>query len=106
MKEQITDDDAYCQIVDLVDWQKPHEHVDALRELVTRNHADAMNLLAILLGDIDSIGYMNEIKSLYEKSHALGSVTAAKGMAIQYKQWDEPFLSEIWERRSRERGVD
>jgi len=94
-------DDEYAAIASNFDPNKPREYVDDLRRLAEVPHPDAMNLLAILLGDIDSMLHRDEIISLYERSHELGSPVAAKNLSIQYRQWNEPILSKFWMRKSK-----
>lgn len=99
------DDKEYSDIVDCIEWDDPRKYIERLRVLVNKNHEDSMNLLAIVLGDIDSIKYRDEIIRLYEESYRLGSQVAAKGLSIQYRQWNEIEKSRIWEFRARGRGI-
>lgn len=80
-------DEEYGKIAALIDWDRPDEFVKDLRKLAEKENALAMNLLAVLLGDIDKEGYRDEITRLYERSYALGCTEAAENLAIQKKQW-------------------
>lgn len=93
-------DDRYVAIVEDLDWSDPARHVEALRVLAGLDQPDAMNLLAILLGDIDGEVHRQEIIALYERAHALGDVTAAENLAIQYGQWNNPALAGIWRQKA------
>ena len=100
----LSDDDvAYVRIVDTIDWQQPVSHLtvhlEELRKLASNGHIESMVLLAVFLGDIDSELHRSEIIRLNEKAFELGSPTAAGNMAIQYAQWNEPFLSKLWHSR-------
>jgi hypothetical protein len=94
-------DQSYSRIVDAVDWDNPHrpDHLEELRRLAAEDHSESMTLLAILLGEIDSIRYRDEIVTLNERAYKLGSPVAAENMAIQYEQWNEPFMSRLWQSR-------
>lgn len=98
-------EDRYVAIAEALDWTDPGEHIDALRELAGLGQAEAMNLLAILLGDIDGAAHREEIVALYERAHGLGNVAAAENLAIQYGQWNEPALSLLWKQRAEEAEV-
>jgi len=74
--------------------------VNSLRRLADQGHEPSMVLLAVLLGDIDSKIYREEIISLNEKAFASGSPVAAENMAIQYGQWGETFMSRLWRKRA------
>jgi hypothetical protein len=89
-------DNAYARIVELVNSDNAAEYVDELRRMAGDGHVVSMQLLAVLLGDIDSGKYREEIIMCCEKAHLLGSSIAAEILAIQYKQWNEPFMSKLW----------
>ena len=93
------DDEVYRQIVDNLDWSHPKGCIASLRDLVNRDHVEAMGLLAIILGDVDSKHYRDEIISLNERAFELGSAVAAENLAIQYEKWGEAFLSQLWRLR-------
>lgn len=93
-------EDRYVAIIDALDWAEPARHVEALRELADLGQADAMNLLAVLLDDIDGAAHRDEIIALYERAFDLGSWVSAGNLAIQYRQWNELDLSRIWEAKA------
>lgn len=93
-------DEEYAAIVSDIDWNNPDQYVEPLRRLAKLDHPQAMNALAVVLGDVDSVKFRDEIISLYTKAHELGSVVAAEGLSIQYSQWGEPELSDHWKKIS------
>ena len=93
-------DDEYAQISLSMDWENPEAYIEDLRRIAHSNHKEAMNLLAIVLGEVDSDRYRDEIVSLLERAHELGSPVAAETLSIQYKQWKEPLLSKYWLRKA------
>lgn len=95
-------EDRYVTIINALDWVAPEEHVEALHELADLGQADAMNLLAVLLGDIDGAAHRDEIIALYERAFDLGAWPSARNLAIQYGQWNEPELSRRWEEKADE----
>lgn len=99
-------EDRYVAVIDALDWSNPGEHVQTLRELSALDQADAMNLLAVLLDDIDGGAHRTEIVALYERAFALGSWISAGNLAIQYRQWDEPELAALWDVRAAEADPD
>lgn len=99
-------EDRYVAVIDALDWAEPAEHVETLRELSALGQADAMNLLAVLLDDIDGMAHRDEIIDLYERAFALGSWVSAGNLAIQYRQWNEPGLAELWEAKAAEADLD
>jgi hypothetical protein len=98
---EISDDEFYRNIIDKLDWSNPHEFIEPLRNLVNKNHVESMSLLAIILGDIDSNLYRDEIMRINEAAFNLGSVVAAENLSIQYAQWGEEFLSRLWLSRAK-----
>jgi hypothetical protein len=100
-----SNDEAYIRIVESIDWADPKtftQYSEQLRQLAEKNHIESMTLLAVLLGDIDSNKYREEIIILNERAFKLGSSVAADNLSIQYAQWNEPFLSKLWHSRSKE----
>lgn len=93
-------DEEYGVIANDINWNNPLQYIDKLRALARENHADSMNLLAILLGDMDSLNNRDEIISLYKRAFELGSVTAANSLSIQYRQWGENHEADIWEAKT------
>lgn len=89
-------DDDYARISLDVDRDNPHVHIEELRRIASEDHIESMNLLAVLLGDVDSKKHREEIIRLYERAHELGSPVAAENLSIQYGQWKEPLLARYW----------
>jgi hypothetical protein len=96
-------DEEYAAIAVLFNVTLPPGHVDDLRRLADAEHVDSMNLLAVVLGDLDSKTHRDEIIRLFERAHELGSQIAAYNLAIQYRQWGEPLFSKIWMGKSRDK---
>ncbi|MCC6921408.1 MAG: hypothetical protein IT548_19620 [Alphaproteobacteria bacterium] len=94
-------DDAYSRIVESMESINALEYIAKLRLLAEDCHIESINLLAVILGDIDSTLHRREIIELYEKAFELGSPVAAENLSIQYAQWNEPFLSKLWRSRAR-----
>lgn len=91
-----SDDEEYAAISVNYGVSSLAAYVDDLRRLARSGHVESMNLLAVLLGDMDSAKHREEIISLYERAHELGSTAAAENLSIQYRQWNEPVLSKYW----------
>ncbi|MGZ8337635.1 MAG: hypothetical protein ACXWU1_13325 [Allosphingosinicella sp.] len=95
-----SNDEAYARIVADVCRDRPDRHVEELRRLAASGHVESMTLLAVLLGDVDGASHRAEIVALNERAFALGSPVAAENMAIQYEQWNEPFMARLWRSRA------
>jgi len=90
------DDEEYAAISVNYGVSDLSPYVDDLRRLAKSGHVESMNLLAVVLGDIDGARHRDEIISLCERAHNLGSPVAAENLSIQYRLWKEPLLSRYW----------